>query len=135
MDCLELNPFHDFTNWEEKYVKELHILEFRESLGNMLLFEDDSIRLWNLKLDVGQRIPFLRHNKNYSWISETNAVLKSRFGNGRISLILINKGETKYFENSDKNYVNDLENLGETPAIFKVLEYKQNFQDLLPILN
>ena len=135
MDCLELNPFHDFTNWEEKYVKELHILEFRESLGNMLLFEDDSIRLWNLKLDVGQRIPFLRHNKNYSWISETNAVLKSRFGNGRISLILINKGETKYFENSDKNYVNDLENLGETPAIFKVLEYKQNFHDLLPILN
>ena len=135
MNCFELNPIHDFSKWEEKYVKELHALEFRESLGNMLLFEDESIRLWNLKLEVGQRMPFLRHNKNYSWISETNAVLKSRFGNGRISLIRVDKGDSEYFKNSNKNYINDLENLGDSPAIFKVLEYKHQFHDLLPVLN
>jgi len=135
MNCLELNPAHDFTKWEDKYVKELHMTEFNESLGNLLLFEDETIRLWNLRLGAGERIPFLRHNKNYSWISETNAVLKSRFGNGRISLIRINEGDTEYFENSGKNFINDLENLGDTPVIFKVLEYKQKFHDLLPILN
>lgn len=135
MDCLELNPAHDFTQWEEHYIKELHALEFTENLGNMLLFEDNSVRLWNLRLDQGQRMPFLRHNKNYSWISETGALLKSRFGNGRISLIRIEKGDTEYFEHSEKNYINDLENLGKTPAVFKILEYKQEFKDLMPSLN
>ena len=135
VECLELNPAHDFTKWENTYIEELHALEFKESLGNILLFEDDSIRLWNLKLNAGERMPFLRHNKNYSWISENNALLKSRFGNGKISLIRVNKGDTQYFEHSGKNYINDLENLGETQAIFKVLEYKQEFHDLLPMLN
>lgn len=135
MDCLELNPAHDFTKWENNYIEELHSLEFKESLGNMLLFEDDSIRLWNLKLNSGERMPFLRHNRNYSWISENNALLKSRFGNGRISLIRVNEGDTQYFENAGKDYINDLENLGDTPVVFKVLEYKHKFHDLLPILN
>lgn len=135
MECLELNPKYNFTTWEADYIRELHNLEFSEELGNMLLFEDDSVRLWNLKLEVGERMPFLRHNKNYSWLSETDALLKSRFGNGRISLIRISKGDTEYFENADKGYINDLENLSETPALFKVLEYKHEFQGLLPILN
>ena len=135
MDCIELNPAHDFTKWEEKYLRELNLLEFGKALGNMLLFEDPSIRLWNLKLQARERLPFLRHNKNYSWISESDAILKSRFGNGRISLIRVKKGDTMYLENSSKDYINDLENLGPTPAIFKVLEYKHEFHDLLPIAN
>lgn len=135
MDCFELNPEYDFTKWEENYLKELHLLEFKESLGNMLLFEDSNIRLWNLKLEAGERMPFFRNNKNYSWISETNSVLKSRSANGKICLLRISEGDTEYHENSGKDYINDLENLGENPAIFKVLEYKHKFHDLLPMLN
>ena len=135
MECLELNPKDDFSKWEDKYIKELQFLEFNESLGNMLLFEDNMIKLWNLKLEAGQRMPFLRHNKNYSWISETDAILKSRFGNGRISLIRVSQGDTDYFENANKSCINDLENLGEGPALFKILEYKHRFHDLLPALN
>ncbi len=135
MDCLELNPAQEFEKWEANYLQELESLSFRESLGNMLLFEDDAIRLWNLRLEAGQRLPFMRHNKNFSWISETDAILKSRFGNGRISLIRIKKGETEYFKHQGKNLINDLENLGDAPAIFKVLEYKHTSHDLLPILN
>lgn len=135
MDCFELNPAHDFSQWEEDYIDELKTLKFKESLGNTLLFEDSSVKLWSLKLDQGQRLPFFKHNKNYSWISETGAILKSRFGNGRISLIRVEKGDTDYFEHLEKNYINDLENLGNTQAIFKIIEYKKEFGDLLPSLN
>ncbi|WP_350291688.1 hypothetical protein [uncultured Croceitalea sp.] len=135
MDCLELNPVHDFTKWEANYIEELNLLEFKESLGSMLLFEDDSIKLWNLKLEKGERMPFWRNNKDYSWISETDALLKSRFGNGKIALVRIAKGETKYQENSGKDYINDLENIGETTAIFKVLEYKDRLHHIHPMLN
>lgn len=135
MDCLELNPVHDFTKWEANYIEELNLLEFKESLGSMLLFEDDSIKLWNLKLKKGERMPFWRNNKDYSWISETDALLKSRFGNGKIALVRIAKGETKYQENSGKDYINDLENIGETTAIFKILEYKDRLHHIHPVLN
>lgn len=135
MDCIELNPVNDFTKWEAVYIKELNSLEFKETMGNMLLFEDDSIKLWNLKLDKGERMPFLRHNKDYSWISETDALLKSRFGNGRISLIRVVKGETKYLENANKEYINDLENIGDSLVVFKILEYKDAFHDIHPMLN
>ena len=135
MNCLELNPAHDFSTWEKTYVEELIALEYKEALGNTLLFEDKAVKLWNLKLDVGERMPFCRHNKNYSWISESNALLKSRFGNGKIALITFSQGDTDYFAHQDKERINDLENIGETCAIFKVLEYKQRFQDVLPLLN
>ncbi len=135
MNCLVLNPAHDFSQWEEQYIEELNALEFKEALGNTLLFEDKAIKLWNLKLEVGERMPFCRHNKNYSWISESDSFLKSRFGNGKITLIKVEQGDTEYFDNQNKNLINDLENIGETPAVFKVLEYKQSFHDMLPILN
>ena len=135
MDCLELNPANDFRKWEDVHLRELHSLEFKVTLGNTLLFEDNSIKLWNLKLNAGERMPFLKHNKNYSWISENNALLISRFGNGRISLIKIKEGDTQYCENSSKNYINDLENLGEEPVVFKILEYKHHFHDMLPSIN
>ncbi|GMN12073.1 hypothetical protein MTsPCn9_08940 [Croceitalea sp. MTPC9] len=135
MDCLELNPANDFAKWEPSFIKELRLLEFKETLGSMLLFEDDSIKLWNLKLEKGERMPFLKHNKDYSWISETDALLKSRFGNGKIALIRVEKGDTKYHENFGKSRINDLENVGETPVIFKVLEYKDRFHDMHPMFN
>ncbi len=133
MNCTELNPANNFSTWEPNHLHELHSLAYKNQLGNTLLFEDDSIILWNLKLNQGERMPFLKHNKNFSWIAENDAVLKSRFGNGRISLIKISKGDTDYFEHRDKNYINDLENLSKTPIVFKILEYKGAFHDMLPI--
>ena len=75
------------------------------------------------------------NHKSPNRLLETDALLKSRLGNGRVNLIWVNKGDTKYFENSGKDYINNLENLGETMILFKVLEYKQGFHDLLPLLN
>ncbi len=135
MECTELNPAKNFKNWEPNYINELRSLQFKEHLGNKLLFEDDSIKLWNLKLDHGERMPFLKHDKNFSWIAENDAILKSRFGNGRIALIKIKQGDTEYFEHSHKDYINDLENLSKNPVVFKILEYKNEFHDMLPILN
>lgn len=125
MNCLELNPPNDFSKWEDKYIKELKSLDFKESLGNILVFEDETIKLWNLKLHKGERMPFVKHNKDYSWVSETDAILKTRCGSGRILLLKVEEGDTMYFENSQKNPINDLENLGDDTAAFKIVEFKE----------
>jgi hypothetical protein len=40
-------------------------------------------------------------------------------------MIKLNPGDTEYFENRGKNYVNDLENIGEATVVINILEYKE----------
>jgi len=40
-------------------------------------------------------------------------------------MVKLNAGDTEYFENRGKSYVNDLENIGEDTIIINILEYKE----------
>jgi len=53
----------------------------------------------------------------------------TRYGNGKIDMFKINPGDTEYFENRGKNYINDLENIGEHPVYINILEYKETKKD------
>ena len=44
-------------------------------------------------------------------------------------MLKINPGDTEYFENRGKNYINDLENIGEHPVYINILEYKETKKD------
>ena len=48
----------------------------------------------------------------------------TRYGNGKIDMIKLNQGDADYFENRGKNYINDLENIGEYAIVINILEYK-----------
>lgn len=39
-------------------------------------------------------------------------------------MIKLNQGDADYFENRGKNYINDLENIGEYAIVINILEYK-----------
>jgi len=56
---------------------------------------------------------------------QQGGLLITRYGNGKIDMIKLNPGDTEYFENIGKNYVNDLENIGEDLVVINILEYKQ----------
>jgi hypothetical protein len=44
-------------------------------------------------------------------------------------MVKLNPGDSEYFENRGKDYVNDLENIGEHPIIINILEYKEVKKD------
>lgn len=125
MQFVELNPMGNFDPWEQEKIDELLHQEIKESLSNRLVFEDETIKLWDLRLLPGERLNFRRHNTNYGWVCTTGGLLITRYGNGKIDMIKLNPGDTEYFENIGKNYVNDLENIGEDLVVINILEYKQ----------
>nr|WP_321412755.1 hypothetical protein [uncultured Allomuricauda sp.] len=40
-------------------------------------------------------------------------------------MVKLDQGDTEYFQNRNKNYINDLENIGEDMLVINILEYKQ----------
>ncbi|UII75681.1 hypothetical protein LV716_15675 [Flagellimonas sp. HMM57] len=125
MQCVELNPVGNFDTWEFEKIEELLHQEISESLGEVLVFENESVKLWDLSLDPGKRVPFRNHNTNYSWVCATGGLALTHFGNGKISMLQLEPGETEYWEFRGKNYTNDLQNIGESPLTFNILEYKE----------
>ena len=129
MQCVELNPAGNFDPWEQEMIDELLHQEITQSLSNRLVFENESVKLWELCLTPGERIPFRKHNTNYGWVCTTGGLLLTRYGNGKIDMIKLDSGDTEYFENRGKNYINDLENIGEDAVIINILEYKETKLD------
>ncbi len=125
MQCVELNPYGNFDPWEQEKIDELLQQDISDSLGDKLIFENESVKLWDLKLKPGERIPFRRHNTNYSWVCTTGGLAISRQGNGKINMVKLDPGDTEYCEHRGKDYVNDLENIGENPIVINILEYKE----------
>lgn len=126
MQCVELNPVGNFDPWEQDKIDELLHEEITHSLGERLVFENESVKLWDLRLDPGERIPFRKHNANYSWVCTTGGLALTRHGNGKINMVKLDPGDTEYWEFKGKNYTNDLENIGEQPIVINILEYKEN---------
>ena len=126
MQFVELNPAGNFDPWEQEKIDELLHQEIKESLSNKLVFENEMIKLWDLRLFPGERLNFRKHNTNYGWVCTTGGLVITRYGNGKIDMVKLNPGDTEYFENRGKNYVNDLENIGEDTLVINILEYKES---------
>jgi len=126
MQFVELNPVGNFDPWEQEKIDELLHQDIKESLSNRLVFENEAIKLWDLRLLPGERLNFRRHNTNYGWVCTTGGLVITRYGNGKIDMVKLNAGDTEYFENSGKSYVNDLENIGEDTLVINILEYKES---------
>ena len=129
MQCVELNPVGNFDPWEQEKIDELLHQEITDALSEKLVFENESVKLWDLHLAPGDRIPFRKHNTNYVLACTTGGLALTRYGNGKIDMVKLNPGDSEYFENRGKDYVNDFENIGEHPIIINILEYKEVKKD------
>ncbi len=125
MQFVKLNPAGNFDPWEQEKIDELLHQDIKESLSNRLVFENEVVKLWDLRLFPRERLSFRRHNTNYGWVCTTGGLVITRYGNGKIDMVKLNQGDTEYFENRGKNYINDLENIGEDIVVINILEYKQ----------
>ncbi|MBO0329764.1 hypothetical protein [[Muricauda] lutisoli] len=115
----------NFDPCEKEKIDELLHQDIKESLSNRSVFENETMKIWDLRLFPGERLSFRRHNANYGWICTTGGLVITRYGNGKIDMVKLNLGDTEYFENRGENYINDLENVGEEIVVIHILEYKQ----------
>ncbi|MEM9649665.1 MAG: hypothetical protein AAF969_14405 [Bacteroidota bacterium] len=126
MQCVELNPVGNFDPWEQEKIDELLHQNITQSLGDKLVFENENVKLWDLRLNPGERIPFRKHNTNYSWVCVTGGLALTRHGSGKIDMLKLDPGDTEYCEHKGRDCTNDLENIGEHPIVINILEYKES---------
>lgn len=124
MKLTELNPAGHFDSWESCKIEELKNIDPNLPLGNSLLFENESIKLWNITLKLGERLPFRIQKTNYNWICLTGGLAISRFASGKISLVKFEKEDIGYWEFIENELVCDLENIGEDVLNINIIEYK-----------
>ncbi len=123
MKTTVINEKNNFATWEVDIIKELKNDLFSDSFGSFL-FENDSMKLWELSLNPYERIPFRILNRDYSLTCMTDGLALSRFANGVINLMRFRKGDTPIWQHQGNEIISDFQNLGEDVLKLTVIEHK-----------
>ena len=92
-------------------------------VGSRLLFENDRIRVWDITLAPGERLPFHRHRTSYFYRCEAGGTLRVRTPDGAEAVYESPADEVRFHEIAPEDVVvHDLENVGETTVRFTTVE-------------
>ncbi|WP_394750439.1 hypothetical protein [Spongiimicrobium salis] len=129
MKCVELNPVDGFDAWDPVKLQELRNEPISDAVGTPL-FENSTIKLWEIALEPNERLPFRKRTKSYTWTCLTNGLAITRNANGQIKLLRLKKGDTGYWEFQRNEIISDLENIGENSIKIVIVEYKRVLQKM-----
>jgi hypothetical protein len=123
----------DTTNGEERgtfdvaaYAEELERAPSNRQLGTSLWFENDHVRVFEVRLEPGERGPFHVHDQTYFWTVVEPGRGLQRFADGTFVVRDYALGETRYLVHSDRDpLVHDLENVGDTTLRFVTVALKR----------
>lgn len=109
----------------EEFVQELEEALANREIGTSLWFENEHVRVFEIRLDPGQRGPFHVHDATYFWTVVEPGRGLQRFVDGTFVVRDYALGETKYLVHSpDDPLVHDLENVGDSTLRFVTVELK-----------
>jgi mannose-6-phosphate isomerase-like protein (cupin superfamily) len=107
----------------DDYTDELAAAPTNFDVGTEVWFENDRIRVWEIKLEPGERGPFHAHTRNYFWTVVEPGRGLQRFADGSYAVRDYLVGETKFLEHTPETaLIHDLENIGDTVLRFVTVE-------------
>jgi hypothetical protein len=102
-----------------EYADELEQAPSNRDLGTSLRFENEHVRVFEVRLEPGQRGPFHVHDEPYFWTVVEPGRGLQRFADGTYVVRDYVLGETRYLSHSPEDrLVHDLENVGSTTLRF-----------------
>ena len=105
------------------FAEELAAAPENRAVGTSRLFENERVRVWEVRLAPGERTPFHAHTVRYFWTCVDAGVGRQRYADGTMKLLRYAAGDTLYSEHSpEAPMLHDLENAGETPLRFVTVE-------------
>lgn len=109
----------------EDFAQELAAAPTNREIGTSLWFENDHVRVFEIRLEPGERGPFHVHDATYFWTVVEPGRGLQRFVDGTLVVRDYALGATKYLVNSpDDPLVHDLENVGDSTLRFVTVELK-----------
>jgi mannose-6-phosphate isomerase-like protein (cupin superfamily) len=92
-------------------------------VGTRLWFENDRIRVWEVRLQPGERGSFHAHTRRYFWTVVDGGTGRQRYADGTVITREYHVGDTNYSEHtSDDPMIHDFENVGDAPIRFTTVE-------------
>lgn len=106
-----------------EFSEELEAAPSNRALGTTLWFENDRTRVWEVRLEPGERGPFHAHTTDYFWTVVEPGTGLQRRGDGTYAIHEYALGETLYLENTAEDpLIHDLENTGDSTLRFVTVE-------------
>lgn len=110
----------------ERFADELREAPRNRMIGTTLWYEDDDIRVFESRLEPGERCPFHVHDHDYFWTVVDPGRGLQRFADGTQVVRDYKLGETRHLRQSPNNpLIHDLENVGDTTLRFVTVEFKR----------
>jgi len=106
-----------------EFAEELAAAPTNLAVGTTRWFENDRLKVWEVKLEPGERGPFHSHTHNYFWTVVEGGRGLQRFSDGTLLVRDYHIGDTSYLEHTPETaLIHDLENVGETVLRFVTVE-------------
>ena len=107
----------------ESFADELAGARMNREIGTSLWFENEHMRVFEVRLEPGERGPFHAHDRRYFWTVVEPGRGLQRSDDGTFVVRDYPLGETRYLEPTDTApLVHDLENVGDTVLRFVTVE-------------
>jgi beta-alanine degradation protein BauB len=105
------------------YQQELAAAPGNLEVGTRLWFENDHLRVWEVRLAPGERGPFHAHTRRYFWTVVDGGIGRQRSADGTMITREYHTGDTNYSEHSTgQPMIHDFENAGDSEIRFVTVE-------------
>ena len=104
------------------YADELAAAPRNHDIATTVVFENDRVRVWDLVLEPGERLPFHCHARTYFFVTVEPGTAISRFPDGNQVTMDYEAGAPWFTEIGAEHEIHDLENVGGTRLRFTTVE-------------
>jgi hypothetical protein len=109
----------------QEFTAELDEAQANRDIGTTVWFENEHVRVWEVRLEPGQRAPFHSHGQTYFWTCIDAGKGFQRYPDGTAETFDFKLGETMFNEISAHDpMIHDLENIDDHPVRFVAIELK-----------
>lgn len=124
----------DYEDWSDEIRTEFERNEYNGSVGTELLLENERVRVWEIRLDPGERLPVHRHVLDYFWVAVTPGHTIGRSHDGTLIEDQCHAGMSTFTSlDEDEFLLHDLTNVGDAEMIFTTVELRNSANDPLEL--
>lgn len=124
----------NFDGWSQQIRDDFERNAFNGKVGGRLLSESPRVRVWEIRLQPGERVGAHRHVLDYFWTAVTAGRSRQHTADGTTREVSYTPGETRHFTFGPGEYLlHDLENVGTTELVFSTVEFLDSENEALPL--
>ncbi|OBC17117.1 hypothetical protein A5784_25005 [Mycobacterium sp. 852013-50091_SCH5140682] len=124
----------NFEGWSEDIKRDFSDNAFNGKVGGKLLAETPRARVWEIRLQPGERVSAHRHVLDYFWTAINPGSSRQHTSDGTTREVSYEAGETRYFHFGRGEYLlHDLENIGVAELVFSTVEFLESANEPLPL--